>query len=393
MTPYTKHTVLLTGSTGSLGGCLLYKLTLQLPCPKIYVLIRTTPAIAQSKWHKTMPSHAPAMLQTNKIHYVAGDIRQPNFGIDPGTLRELQEQVTLVIHAAAKIKLDAWVVEAIENNCLPALELASMAGRFRRLRLFVQISTAYVNSFLEDGWVGERLYTTLTVTLDPVPDPEEELTTILTTSTSPNTPLFSSTYTQAKHLMERLLLSRHPTLPLLLLRPTIFGPALRTPYPLYGPEDSTPLRKFATLFFSDLHGTQTWHAASGHTSGANILDEIPVDFVANGCLLHAAALTTGIVHIGSQLYVPITFDDVLELIRKHAPPEVRGLLPKVVFVQDRAVEQSFLAELVKVGTRHWVFDCGRSYWVLGVGGGLGFQACVGEAERLNRWRVEQVVEK
>ncbi|PYH88870.1 NAD-binding domain 4 protein [Aspergillus ellipticus CBS 707.79] len=418
--PYETHTVLLTGSTGSLGSVLLYKLTQQLPTHKIYLLIRSSPATAETKWLKTMPTQAPAILSTPALHFVTGDMRKEDFGIEPPTLQTLQDEVTLIIHAAAKIKLDADVVEAVENNCLPALELARMAGRFRRLKLFVQVSTAYVNSFMPDGWVGERLYTlqhylsrshsasnsstsasepdapapadTDTDT-DTDADPEEELTTLLHTKSSPHTANFSSTYTQAKYLMERLLLTRHPLLPLLLLRPTIFGPAVRDPYPLYGPEDSTPLRKFATLYFSDPGSTQIWHAAAGYKTGTNVLDEIPVDFVANACLIHAAAGTKGIVHVGSQLYVPMTFDGMLEIIRRNVPREVWGELPRVVFVEDRDAPQSILAEVVKVGTRNWVFDCGRSYWIKGLGGPLGVGACGHDAERLNGERVREAWER
>ena len=34
------QTMFLTGATGTLGGCLLYKLALQLPTSKIFVLVR-----------------------------------------------------------------------------------------------------------------------------------------------------------------------------------------------------------------------------------------------------------------------------------------------------------------------------------------------------------------
>ncbi|GAQ45174.1 hypothetical protein AtubIFM55763_006629 [Aspergillus tubingensis] len=386
-TSYERQTVFLTGSTGSLGGCILYKLAVQLPTRKIFVLIRGSSELAMKKWKKTMPDHTQAILNSNRIHYIVGDIRQPDFGIEDVTLNRLREEVTLVIHAAAKIKLDASISEALENNCLPALELAAMVSRFRRLRLFIQISTAYVNSFLPDGYVGERLY--------PVSDddPEDELASIQETGQSPYTDQFSSSYTHAKHLMERLTFKRYPTLPVLFVRPTIFGPAVRDPYPLYGPEDSTPLTKFSTLYFSDQGGTQIWHAAEGYKSGQNILDEIPVDFVANACLLHAAAGTRGIVHIGSQLYVSHTFDEILAICRENAPEEIRHELPKIIFVQDRSIPQHILAELVKVGTRNWIFDCGRSYWLKQLGGPLSLAFCQHYLDKLSSARTKEAYEK
>ncbi|KKK20000.1 hypothetical protein AOCH_004021 [Aspergillus ochraceoroseus] len=384
---FQSHTVFLTGGTGSLGGCLLYKLALQLPTRKIFVLIRGSPEVAEKKWSKTMPKQTSTMLASNRIHFVVGDMTKPDFGIDAATLRQLGEEVTLVIHAGARIALDANIVEALENNCFPSLELARMASSFTKLKLFIQISTAYVNSFLPDGYVAERLYAVSDE------DPEDEIAAIHLTGSSPHTKRFSSSYTQAKYLMERLMLKRYPVLPLLLVRPTIFGSALRYPYPLYGPDASTPMNKFASLLLSDRGGKQIWHAAQGYTSGTNILDEIPVDFVANACLLHAAARTQGIVQIGSELYFPLTFDDFLNLAYSSAPEEYRQQLPAITFVQDKTIPQSFLAELVKVATRNWAFECGRSSWLRQMGGPLSFTACRHEVDKFNAARTKEIYKR
>ncbi|CAG8160785.1 unnamed protein product [Penicillium nalgiovense] len=380
------HTVFLTGGTGCLGGCLLYKLALQLPTRKIFTLVRGNSQQAIRKLRESMPNHAQAILSTGKVEFVIGDMKTVNFGIETATLRQLQDQVTVVIHAAAKIKLEGPIRDALESNCLPALEMARIASEFRRLKLFMQISTSYVNSHLPDGTVLERIYP-----LGGEEDPEEELASILTFGKSPHDGKFSSTYTQAKHLMERLLLSRFPRLPILLLRPTIFGPAFRHPYSLYGSEDSTPLTKFTRLWFSDRGSTQVWHATDGYKTGTNILDEIPVDLVANACLLHAAARTTGIVQVGSQLYHSFTFDDVFRIGLENSTPAAQLDFPKIVFTEDRSTPQCFLAELIQVGTRNWLFDCGRSYWLKQVSGPLSLQVCKHEADALNLIRTHDVL--
>lgn len=372
------HTVFLTGCTGCLGGCLLYKLALQLPTRKIFVLVRGNSQLAIGKLRESMPNHAQAILSTKKVEFVVGDIKMVDFGIETTILRQLQDQVTLVIHTAAKIKLEGPIRDALESNCLPALEMARIASEFRRLKLLIQLSTSYVNSHLPDGPVLERIYQ-----LGGEEDPEEELASMLTLGTSPHAGKFSSTYTQAKHIMERLLLSRFPLLPILLLRPTIFGPAFRHPYSLYGSEDSTPLTKFTRLWFSDRGTTQVWHATEGYKTGTNILDEIPVDLVANACLLHAAARTTGIVQVGSQLYHPITFDEVFRLGLENATPAAQREFPKIIFSGDHSTPQCFLAELIQVGTRNWLFDCGRSYWLKQVSGPLSMQVCKHEADAFN----------
>lgn len=384
---FETQTVFLTGSTGSLGGCLLYKLALQLPTRKIFVLIRKSSEAAIEKWKNSMPQQTQAILHTRKVHFLVGDMTKSDFGIEEPLLEQLRNEVTLVIHAAANITFAADIKEAIERNCLPPLELGHIASRFRRLKLFIQISTAYGNSFLPDGYVGERRYNISDE------DPEDELANIMSSGSSPLASRFSSSYAQAKHLMEELFLKRYPLLPLLLARPTIFGAAMRHPYPLYGLPGSTPMRKFAEFQLRTPGETQIWHAAEGYKTGANVLDEIPVDFVANACLLHAAANTQGIVHIGSQLYVPMTFDDFMDLTRDNAPPEFRKDLPAIVFTEDRSVQQHFVADLVKVATRNWIFECGRSYWLKQMAGPLSLAACQHEADELNAARMKEIYAK
>jgi len=384
---FETHTVFLTGSTGSLGGCLLYKLALQLPTRKIYVLIRGTREQAIEKWKSAMPDQTKAILATEKVEFVSGDIKSVDFGIEAAVMEQLRSQITLVIHTAAKINLESGLVEAFENNCLPALELARIASRFRRLRLLIQLSTAYCNSFLPDGPVLERPYNVAGE------DPEEELASILTLDQSPHSLRFSSTYAQAKYVMEKLLPKRYPLLPILLVRPTIFGQALRHPYPLYGLEKSTPLNKFYQLLMADQGSTQVWHAAKGYKTGANIIDEVPVDFVANACLLHAAARTTGIVQIGSELYEPFTFDEYLDIAMTNAPPAIRRELPRIIFTEDQSAPQGFLAELVQVASRNWLFDCGRSYWMRQVGGPLSLRVCRYQVDNINKLRIQGIYNK
>lgn len=383
---FANQTVFLTGSTGSLGGCLLYKLAVQLPTRKIFLLIRGSPQRAIDKWMRSMPDQTQAILNTKRIHFIIGDISKPGLGISTTDLQTLCEEVTLVIHAAANIVLDADIRDSMHNNCLPCLELARTVLRFRKMKLLVQISTAYVNSFLPDGHVNEKLYDIS----DNSEDPEEELAGIMAGNPSPYASRFASPYAYAKHLMERLLMKRYPLLPLLLVRPTIFGPSVRDPYPLYGPENSTPLNKFAQFFLADHGAKQIWHATEGYKTGANVLDETPVDFVANACLLHAAARTTGIVHVGAELFIRRTFDEFIRLTYAAAPLELRKDMPTIIFTEDRSVPQCFLAELVKVSTRNWLFDCSRSHWLKQVAGPLSLDTCRPEVEKMASIRMQQI---
>ncbi|KAJ5309356.1 beta-xylosidase [Penicillium atrosanguineum] len=382
---FKKHTVFLTGSTGALGACLLYKLAVQLPTNKIFVLIRSSPDIAISKWRHVMRDEFQSVIDSGKIHYIRGDITLPSFGIDALSMEKLRREVTLIFNTAANITLNSTISDAISENCLPALELARIASKFPFLKIFIQISTAYVNSFLPDGEIKEKIYEISDN------DPEDVLASILDSGDSRDTQRFSSSYAHAKYLMERLLLERYPLLPLLLLRPACFGPAMRDPYKLYGPDSSLPLNKFAQTFIAMRDPAQIWHATEGSTTGTNILEEIPVDFVANVCLLHAAKKTFGIIHVGSELHVDRTFDDFLALYRLVIPLEKQS--SGVVFVQDRSLDQCFLADLVKVGTRNWRFDCSRSKWTKEVHGPLSLNTPGHEVEELQRENIRLLYHK
>jgi alcohol-forming fatty acyl-CoA reductase len=92
-------------------------------------------------------------------------------GIEEDVRAEMKETVTLVIHGAAKISFKAPIDRVVADNCLSSLELARMASEFEKLDSFVQVSSAYANTFLEDGRIEERIY--------PLGDPEAELSQIM----------------------------------------------------------------------------------------------------------------------------------------------------------------------------------------------------------------------
>ena len=107
----------------------------------------------------------------------------------------------------------------MKDNTLSALEVARLVSSFSNLHRFIQISTAYANAFLPDQEISECIY--------PFYDPESELATILETGTSPHAKRFPYPYAHSKHLSEQLLFSRFPDLPVLVVRPSCVGSAVR----------------------------------------------------------------------------------------------------------------------------------------------------------------------
>ena len=123
---YASKTVLLTGSTGGFGGCLLYKLLLTLPTKKVYALVRDSPTTAIAKWRRTMsPEITDRMLATDRLVLVVGDMTLPQFGIDDALFAELIEQVQLVIHSAANISFRAPLQKVVADNCISSPTVSS----------------------------------------------------------------------------------------------------------------------------------------------------------------------------------------------------------------------------------------------------------------------------
>jgi Male sterility protein len=125
-------------------------LALILRTPKIYILIRKSDKRAVDRWTQTMPKQWWDLVTSGSIEF------DPMLGIGKDVLKEMKKKVTLIIHAAANISFKSSINEAIADNCLPSLRMADITSEFEKLGCFVQVSTAYANSFLPDGLIEER---------------------------------------------------------------------------------------------------------------------------------------------------------------------------------------------------------------------------------------------
>ena len=101
-------------------------------------------------------------------------------------------------------------------------------------------------------------------------------------------------------------------------------------------EGSCPLTTFYQIYI-DNPGNATWYIPpeTGRTTGSNIIDVIPVDWVANLVLLHATTRTRGVVHAGAESYRLGTFDSWEIGVRAAVPKEIREWMAPVKFVCNR----------------------------------------------------------
>ena len=116
----------------------------------------------------------------------------------------------------------------------------------------------------------------------------DELKEITATGTSSFAAAFLWPYGYGMHLTERLLCSRFPRLPLVIMRAPCIGPAVSQPHPIYGPMGGIPIEQLFSLL-TLVPGIGRIHAVEGGPLGSNILVRIPVDWHANLILLHIAS--------------------------------------------------------------------------------------------------------
>lgn len=98
MSIFKNQTVFLTGGTGALGGCLLYKMVMKLPVKKIFVLVRSIPK-AKETWRATLPNHIEPMMVTGKIVLMIGDITCSRLGLSTKDFLQVDLETTMVIHS------------------------------------------------------------------------------------------------------------------------------------------------------------------------------------------------------------------------------------------------------------------------------------------------------
>ncbi|KAJ5379545.1 male sterility protein-domain-containing protein [Penicillium cosmopolitanum] len=379
---YRDQVVFLTGATGNLGGCLLYKLAVQLPTSKIYVLCRGSMRDAMTKWEASMPEQIEDILDTGKVQCLTGDITQPKLGLTSDELEILQKEVTVVMHSAAKLSFFQNLAESVRVNCVPVVELARLLSSFNRIKAFLHISTVSTQSFLPGGVVLENANKS-----SPDEEPaEKQLEDILSTGHSPHAENFLAPYSQSKYLAEQILLGMETTFkfPILIVRPTNIGPAIQHPYSCYGPEGAIPVHTFFQLLFEG--GERRKLGDLDSLPQDLIVDEIPVDIAANACLFHLAIGSTGIVQAGAQLYVPTTFGQFIAQLRKYAP---RKLVEKAAHVRvKRNVHFANHAnDIIHHVSRGWEIDCTRTNDLKHTDGPIGLSLAGHDFESFVRRRI------
>ncbi|XP_076114354.1 fatty acyl-CoA reductase 1-like isoform X1 [Mytilus galloprovincialis] len=251
---YTDKNVFITGATGFIGKVLLEKLLRS--CPNVgnlYLLVRPKKSqdchqriteISQSPVFDKVRAENPNF--DKKLIPIHGDITQEGLGISEENVELLENHVNIVFHSAATIRFDEPLSNseeidsssaksgsalrvAMEMNVLGVRKMIQLCNNFKKLEVFVHVSTAYANC--DRPFIEEMVYQPsvepqkLIDALDWLDDEMLDQITSKLIGDKPNT------YTFTKQLAEHLLIKEGSNLPLAILRPSIVGASWKEPFP------------------------------------------------------------------------------------------------------------------------------------------------------------------
>lgn len=155
-----RHTVVLTGSTGTLGTYLLDTLLKTPSIDHVYCLNRSTDSISaqrkkSSLYNLNIPIHS-------RVTFWTTDFSQQDLGVSPDALSTLQRETTLIIHNAwaVNFNLSLSSFQPQLTGVINLLNLASCASKSPRLFFISSISSVMGHSTASKTTPDELISTT-----------------------------------------------------------------------------------------------------------------------------------------------------------------------------------------------------------------------------------------
>ncbi|XP_073138810.1 fatty acyl-CoA reductase 2, chloroplastic-like [Henckelia pumila] len=162
--------IFITGATGFLGKVLVEKILRSTSVGKIYVLIRAkskeaaldrlTKEIINSELFKCLQEKhgkSYASFVREKLIPIAGNISEPNLGMDNNSVSLIMKEVDVIIESAASTNINDRYDLLIDSNANAPQRLMRFAKSCKKLKLFAHISTAFVHGKREGLILEEPL--------------------------------------------------------------------------------------------------------------------------------------------------------------------------------------------------------------------------------------------
>jgi 1-acyl-sn-glycerol-3-phosphate acyltransferase len=287
--------VFLTGGTGYIGSKILHDLLLfreQIGFSVVIVLCREHRNVsARDRIFKILDEDMFSFLSADEksqyVRVINGDVTVENAGINSTDLHVLCNKyiVSHVIHSAASVSFNQSFPDAAKSNITSTLSLQKLATKLNHGQKlgrtkFVHISTAFIHGRMT-GTVEEPLDETLfdLGNFDAQEIYKSMVGTQYYASRAYNELGFPNTYTFSKCVCEHLIATYKDTMQTIIIRPSIVGPAIESPYEGWAGRSPSTVVAAAALQMS-----VPWNLWSCGPTNATV---VPVDIVSRFVLAKA----------------------------------------------------------------------------------------------------------
>ncbi|KAI3738584.1 hypothetical protein L2E82_28621 [Cichorium intybus] len=348
-----------TGATGFLGKVFIEKILRTVPdVGKIYLLIkakdmdsaieRLKNEIINTELFKSLQQAYGKSYQTfmlSKLVPVTGNVCESDLGLDEDTADLIAKDVDIIVNSAANTTFDERYDVALDINTRGPSRLMSFAKKCKKLNLFLQISTAYVNGQRQgrimerpfnagDSIASESLgYGDQEVISIPNLNVEDEIKLVLESKKSlgeneaaqklkelgverANLYGWQDTYVFTKAMGEMMIDKMGGDIPVVIIRPSVIESTYKEPFP--GWMEGNRMMDPIVLYYGK-------GQLSGFLADPNgVLDVVPADMVVNATMAAMAKHVTGgkteenyIYQIASSAVNPLVFKDLARLLYEH----------------------------------------------------------------------------
>ncbi|XP_021729655.1 alcohol-forming fatty acyl-CoA reductase-like [Chenopodium quinoa] len=337
-------TILVTGATGFIAKILVEKiLRIQPDVKKLYLLVRARDAqtadarlqdeILGKELFKVLREKLGSNFESftsEKITVVAGDTSYENLGLTAEQMKEMYEDIDIVINVAATTKFEERYDVALGVNTLGPKHVVNFAKNCAKIQLLIHVSTAYVcgekaGIISESPYaMGETLNGVTGLDIESEKKLAEQTLSTLKSSDLPEKVIrqkmknlgvqrakfygWPNTYVFTKAMGEMLVGQLRGGLPVIIMRPTIVCSTLKEPFPGWV-EGCRTIDSVAVTYGK---GSLSFFLADK----SSVLDLIPADMFVNSMIVamkaHVNQPSLTVYQVGSSYRNPVSFKELHE---------------------------------------------------------------------------------
>lgn len=356
---YAGQSIFITGGTGYMGKVLVEKILYASPgVDKIYVLMRSkrgrSPEQRLEDMYKLPMFHRirdnnPSVYK--KIIPVHGDVCSDDLGLSADETKLLIDNVSIVFHCAATLKLEAQLKDAIEMNTAGTDRVIELAKKIKKLKAFIHMSTAFCS--VDIDVFEEKVY--------PSPDDPKKVIEVckwinndaLVKATPALIKPHPNTYTYSKRLAETLAANaeKESNMRVAIVRPAIVTPAGIEPLPGWVDSLNGPMGL--------LVGAGKGVIRSMHCKGENRAQTVPVDMAISAMLVVAWKLGSAKEKPKEIPVYNLTNDGVLQqtwgdVLTKGREVVYKNPFEMMVWYPDGDMRSSKLVHQIYCLLLHWI---------------------------------------